>query len=233
MRLEGELGQLLALLLEVVQALGVLLDGALEVGGLVLLVSLLLVHLGTGQAGLALGLHLLVAGLDLGHHPLDVGVAGVEAAGQLEGLVGAGDVRALHLLVGLAAVGGDLLPALELGNVLLHLLEVGVGRLDGQAALQGLDAPLQVVEALLGGRQAEVSLDEVLVGLDARAGGLGHLLVVAELFVAGGHVGPVGGHSGIDGGGGVVLLDGLGVLAGLEEGVALGLDGFCLSVWHI
>lgn len=230
--LERELGQLLPLLLEIVQALGVLLDGCLEVGILVLLVALLLVRLGAGEAGFALGLHLLPAGLDLAHHALNVGIAGVETAGQFQSLVRTGDVSALHLLIGLAAVGGDLLPALELGNVLLHLLEVGVGRLDGEAALQGLDATLQIVHALLGGGQTEVSLDEVLVGLDARARGFAHLLVVAELFVTGGHVGPVGRDGGIDGGGGVVLLNGLGILAGLEEGVTLALDGFCLSVRH-
>mmetsp|Transcript_11861 Transcript_11861/g.24500 ORF Transcript_11861/g.24500 Transcript_11861/m.24500 type:complete len:214 (-) Transcript_11861:394-1035(-) len=131
----GELRHLLSLLLQILNAFGVLVDGALEVSNLILLIALLLVHFRSGKTGLALCLILLKLGLDLGHHPLNVGVARVEATCQLERLVRTSDVAVGHLFVGLAAVGSHLLPALEFGNVLLHLLEVGIRRLDCETTL--------------------------------------------------------------------------------------------------
>ena len=230
--LEGKIRSLLAFLLQLVEALGVVLDGNFKVGILVGLVAIFLVSLDRRKAGLALLFHLVEFWLDFSHHLFDDWISRIHATGEIELLHGPGNVAVLHQLFRLVAVGGDLFVALQLGDFLLHALQVGVGRLNSKAAFQSLDAVVEVVELLVGDRQAEVPLDKVLVRLDTGASGIGHFIVLVKLLVASGHVGPVAGDVGIEGSRFLVFLDGLGKLARLEKFIALGFDGFGLWVWH-
>mmetsp|Transcript_23624 Transcript_23624/g.49877 ORF Transcript_23624/g.49877 Transcript_23624/m.49877 type:complete len:245 (-) Transcript_23624:87-821(-) len=233
MRFRGQIGVFLATPLQPVEAFRVVFDGHFEIRRLVRIIPAFFVHLVHREGRLALPFQPLELGLDARHHPLDVGVAGVETRCQLERLERPRNVTVLHLVLRLATEGGDLLGALELRQVLLHLFEVGVGGVDGQAGFQGFDAAFEVVLGLEGRGEAEVALDEGFVGLDAGAGGGFHFFVVRDLFVAGGHVGPVGGDVGVDGGGFLVFGDGGFVAAFFEVFVAFGFEGFCSWVaWH-
>ncbi|KAL7551336.1 hypothetical protein ACHAWF_014529, partial [Thalassiosira exigua] len=223
--LDGEVGLALAAALESLDAFGVVVDGDCvavsrpreEVRG-------------ENGSCAEKRFHPLVLGLHPSHHPLDVGISRVQPTRQLQRLVRPRDVPVGHLLLALPNVRGHGLPPLELGEVALHPLEVGVGRVHGQPGFEGLDAPLEVVLRLERRRESEVSLDEVLVGLDARPGGFFHGVVVGQLFVARGHVGPVRGDVRVDGRGVAVLGDGRAVVSGLEVLVALGLEGFGAGV---
>ena len=86
-----------------------------------------------------------------------------------------------HLLLSLDNKLGYLLCALELSDVLLHLLEVVVRGVDAEAGLEGLDARREVVHGLLGCGETEVALYKLVVGLDAVLGGISRVGPVAEL----------------------------------------------------
>ncbi len=59
------------------------------------------------------------------------------------------------------------------------------------------------------------------------------MVVLLDFFVARGHVGPVGGDVGVDGGGFLVFGNGGGVLSVFEEFVSFGFEGFGFGMtWH-
>ena len=230
--LEGKIRSLLALLLQLVEAFGVMLNGVFKVGILVGLVAAFLVSFDGREACLALFLHLVILWLDFVHNFLDMWVSRVHSTGELELFHGPCDIAAVEQLRRFVAIGGDLFVALQLGDVLFHFLQVRIGGLNGETTFQGLDAVVEVIELLVRDSQAKVALDKVLVRFDTRTSGIGHFIVLVKLFVASGHVGPVARDVGIEGSRLLVLGNRFLVFARFEKFIALGFDGFGLWVWH-
>ncbi|EJK68820.1 hypothetical protein THAOC_09964, partial [Thalassiosira oceanica] len=224
-RLHGQVGHGLALALQAGEAFGVVFDGDWDASGRGEGTSL-----GSRATNVATRLLQVDATLDSRHHPLEVRVPSIQSARQFDGFECSSNVAVRHLLLAFSDVGSHRLTALQFREVLLHALQVGIGRVHGQARLERLDTAFQVIFGLERRGQAEVTLDERLIGLDARAGGVLHFIVAADLFVAGRHVGPVGGHIWVDRGGLLVLGNCRLVISGLEVLVALCLEGLCSRV---
>lgn len=243
--------ELAALVGDGTESLGVRLDGSLKIGILELRVALLLHALLAIQASNAVLLGALVQGAHTVHQLSEGGVGGVKTQGAVDGLVGPGVVLAAQLALGQLHSRLHLLHAVRLLELPEHLLEVGVGRLDAEAALHGFQGVVDVVEVLQGQGEAEVTLHEAAVRDDAAAtvlrglvplskGGIARtntgtsneslhgcesllLMITVRIHVLSiipsvGEEGNIGGV-GLDGLG--VLGDGLAVVLGLEEVVAL------------
>ena len=121
---------------------------------------------------------------------------------------------------------------MKLSDLLLHAYEVWVSALNGQAALERLDAPGQVVQVLERLGEAIVPLDELSVCGYAFPGRLFHVLVVAKLFPASGCIGLVYRHIDFEFRCCVVFGNGVCVLPCFEEVVSYYFECFCLCVCH-
>eukprot|EP00804_Cyclotella_cryptica_P000247 CCRYP_010190-RA/>CCRYP_010190-RA protein AED:0.35 eAED:0.35 QI:17/1/1/1/0/0/2/542/218 len=207
-------------------------NGSLKIRVFESLITAFLVHLVGAEAGLALSFQAFVLGFDLRHHPLDVRVSGVQSGGEFESFVGSRNISVGHLLIAFADVSGHSFATLKFGQVLLHLFQVSILRVNGESTLQGFDAPFQIVFGFQSRGQSEVTLNECLICLNAPSCRFFHLIIILQFFEASGHVGPIGWNIGVDRGGFFILCDGGGVLSIFKVFIAFGFKGFSFGVRH-